>query len=70
VTGNSPRLPRIPPQLHHKNTTINHRISPKPQQKHQSTTKEKKRPGNRRTAPFLSAFQENPQSKFLTQPNG
>jgi hypothetical protein len=30
VSGNSPRLPRIPPQIHHKNTTLNHRISAKP----------------------------------------
>jgi hypothetical protein len=30
VSGNSPRLPRIPPQIHHKNTTSNHRISAKP----------------------------------------
>jgi hypothetical protein len=27
---NAPRLPRIPPQLHHKNTTPKTPISPKP----------------------------------------
>jgi hypothetical protein len=33
----APRLPRNPPQTHHKNTTAAHHIFPKPPLKHQQT---------------------------------
>src|SRR5258708_3431512 len=41
VSINCPRLPRISPQLDHKNTTFSARFLQKPQQKHPSTTQEK-----------------------------
>src|SRR6202021_3805357 len=46
---NSPALPHNPPQLHHKNTTINTRFSQKTQQKRPSTTPRKKRPKSAQT---------------------
>jgi hypothetical protein len=52
VTVTSPRLPRIPPQTHHKNTTLKTRISAKNPAKSPLHHKRKKRPGNRRTAHF------------------